>query len=451
MTRPNNGMTSHDTARGSPLTRRHRSRLVQSVEALLVSTAIGAAYGILVSLVLDAIYWFELLLIWSAAGLCLGLPLVALLGPQRTIPRIMRVYIWAAIPIAILSWGLGPVFGVLGGCLLILYIGWRERAQPNEPSPTKKRGLELAGVKPDGPPSSMYCMYCNYSLTGLQGPLCPECGRHFVADDAHTWASHLQNCNPLLPIAGSFSGSILSWSVAYSSFALYQAYYSPRYSFNDQTFWLFWTSVVSFGWWMLVSVPTIWADRRCNILKSFIVALPMGALLGAIGLWMFLLLAGERPLAPGNINLTAWAATVGAGAALGAHLAIRPQWVRPAAGPPRRVLAFFWLLGPAVLVIWLFAIWPIVCRISPDLAYRVGGHSRQDWAIRYVLQQVEVGDPAIRLEQLLPSVFSQRALPASLRTADSSPELASGSWGFNCGHDYIRVVVEDGRIVELRY
>ena len=35
----------------------------------------------------------------------------------------------------------------------------------------------------------MYCLGCEYELTGLEGSCCPECGRRFNADDPATFLS----------------------------------------------------------------------------------------------------------------------------------------------------------------------------------------------------------------------------------------------------------------------
>lgn len=300
------------------------------------------------------------------------------------------------------------------------------------------------------PAPNQYCVNCGYSLRGLAVQICPECGRQFCFADRQTWALHPTFCNRGLPVAGSFAGSILGWLLGTCGYAIYKICIEP---INESISMFPTFNTAAFGaalGWVLFAFFIGFFDNRLHVLRSPWLAIIVGVLFSTTGLWILVLALGEKPWSSYYKLLSVWAVIVGIGIAFGARLTLRPQWIRAAAGPPRHIIAFFWLMGPAALATWLLGVWPIVCRISPDLAYRVGGHSRQEWAIRYVLQQVDVGDPAMKLEQLLPSVFSQRALPASMRTADSSPELASSSWGFNCGHDYIRVVVENGYIVELR-
>lgn len=298
--------------------------------------------------------------------------------------------------------------------------------------------------------TNQYCVNCGYSLRELPVQTCPECGGQFCFDDRQTWALHPTFCNRGLPVAGSFAGSILGWLFGICCYATYTISIEPinkslsmASSYNIAAF------SAALGW-MLFALFVVFLENRLHVLRSPWLAIVAGVFFSTTGLWMFVLALGEKPWSAYYRPLSIWAIIVGIGSAFGARFTLRPHWVRAAAGPPRRVLVFFWLLGPTALATWMFGVWPVVCRISPDLAYRLGRQDRKEWAIRFVLQQVKVGDPAIRLEQLLPSVFSHRALPASLRSADSSPELASGSWGFNCGHDYFRVVVENGYIVELR-
>lgn len=63
----------------------------------------------------------------------------------------------------------------------------------------------------------MYCSTCQYPLTTLQTPRCPECGREFDPDDSRTYSDR----HPATTrIVGSVAGIVLGVLIAIPAFVL---------------------------------------------------------------------------------------------------------------------------------------------------------------------------------------------------------------------------------------
>lgn len=293
------------------------------------------------------------------------------------------------------------------------------------------------GAKENEPPQR-FCIHCTYLLAGLPDPRCPECGMHFDPDDARTWSTGASDYRRITPIAASFSGAILGGSIAHGATRLYDGYTSETGHVTDANYIAYWTAILVVGWWALILVPGLLLDRRLASLRSRWLALSIGALSAVGALW--LVLGGamrSSPVAPA-VLLTLCAALVGISAATAAFAGSRRRWVRSAAGPPCRVVVLLWVVGPMCLALWMIAIWPVLCHVSPDIAYRVGGDQTRHWAIRFVLEQVQVGDSASKLRSMLPSAFGTNA-------GDSS----SGLWLFQIGGDTIEVRTAEDKISRI--
>lgn len=287
-------------------------------------------------------------------------------------------------------------------------------------------------------PSRCYCINCAYPVSGLANSRCPECGERFDPDDPRTWSSEPNKCHHSAPIAASFSGAMIGGAIVHGVIRLYEGYTSGYGHVTDTDYVTLWTAIAVVGWWTVVVVPGLLLDRRLMSLRSFWLSLGLGSLIAVAVLWVLLGLVLRSSPQASVVLLTFCAAFIGVFTAGAAFAASRRVWVRSAAGPPRRAVKFLWLLGPMCVFIWLVAVWPVLCRISPDLAYRVGDDQTRYRAIRSVLERVRVGDPASRLRKLLPSVFDTQ-----------SEEPTDRSWVFHIDGNTIEIEVEQGKIAHI--
>lgn len=117
--------------------------------------------------------------------------------------------------------------------------------------------------------------------------------------------------------------------------------------------------------------------------------------------------------------------------------AARVPSVRSAANPPKRLLRTLLLCGPLAVLVWLSLAWPLVCRVAPDLAYRVGDTSTRIWAVRYVTRDLKVGDSSARLHELLPTMFLNGA------------SMTDGQFQLHDGSSDVTLTIENGRISQI--
>lgn len=283
----------------------------------------------------------------------------------------------------------------------------------------------------------MRCLTCGYRLIGLTARRCPECATYFDPDDSCTWAPEPPLVRRGLASAASFAGAFFGWALGYGLHVIWQV--TTGYGHvTDVAFWRFWTAGTAGVWWALLVVPCLLSARVLHVLQRIPIALSLGAVHGSLGLWLIL---GWGPLRGAPLDLavyvSVWAALVGAVTGGFVSVALRPKWVKSAAPTPRRLLAAMWCAPTICLLVWFLAIWPVLCRVSPECAYRLGSWGTQEWALRYVLRQVRVGDSASKLQELLPSAFGR----------DSS---VLGWGGILNGREY-EVTVRDGRIASIKY
>jgi hypothetical protein len=246
-----------------------------------------------------------------------------------------------------------------------------------------------------------YCIDCGYSLKGLPSARCPECGQAFEEEDPRTWAAWPNQVNAHGPLAASFLGTVVGWAIGYAVNTIYEAYTSPSGIAMDRHAAMVATAFAAMTWWWFVAMPAIVLSGSLRRLGSRLIATLVGAIGGLCGLWILLGLGPLRGISVEEaIRSSVWAAVVGSCAGFAASLASQKSWVRSAAGIPRRVAVGLWTAGPLAVLLWLFLLWPIVCAIAPDLAYRVGGYKTRNRALQTLLQRVQVGDDVREIERL---------------------------------------------------
>ncbi|TWT40528.1 hypothetical protein RAS1_42400 [Phycisphaerae bacterium RAS1] len=284
-----------------------------------------------------------------------------------------------------------------------------------------------------------YCIHCAYRLAGLPEPRCPECGTPFDVNDARTWSRAPGQLRSHAPLAASFAGAVVGGALSLGLGLLYEGYNSTYGHVTDHANRLFTATALNLASWFVVVVSFL-VDRGRVLFRSMLAAALSGAMAAAVVLWTCFSLE----LCPAQLAHSTWhtmfAMMGGAITGGAARAAMRQSWVRSAAGPTFRVVVLLWFVGPMVVATWIVCAWPVICRLFPDLAYRVGSDETRLWAVRFALRNVEVGDSTEVIHRRLPGLFGTQPLSGEDKT-----------WNFGQNGAIVHLRIEDGRVVELRY
>lgn len=278
-----------------------------------------------------------------------------------------------------------------------------------------------------------YCIGCGYSLAGLTEPRCPECGRGFDPSDPRTWAPGAGQFHRQPVHAAVISAAIVSAGIALGVARLTESIFAD-----------YGISGLVLLWWCLVAGPAVHWGYQIRFLRSTWLMVIIGAVTAAA---VFCVLPGTNallglpmpaPLWPSLVYCGVLGAIVGGAAGGVAAVTVRRPWVRCAAKPPARRVVALWAVGPVTVALWLFVCWPVVMRVSPDLAYRLGGFETRQRIVERVLDDFAVGDSVADLQAALPAFFSH---PDMERV--TAMQIA-GERGLT------QLVFEQGQIVEIK-
>lgn len=278
----------------------------------------------------------------------------------------------------------------------------------------------------------MYCIQCGYAIDHLPEDRCPECGTAFDPNDWRTWTHRPGHVRRSIPIAASFTGAFFGWALSYSLRMVSEVYISSHVSTGGE-YWA--TSALLAGlWWILLVLPVLTVTWTLRVVSRPLVAVVAGCFYGAAGLWLLL---GWGMVIRGDsmsrmLYLTGWAALVGATTGLFVARSLRPVWTRSAAPTPGGVLAAWWLTPVVCVALWLTLAWPGICRVLPNLAYRVGGSDTRRAVLLNILRRVQIGEPSTRLHELLPEHFG----PPSKAIQDGSVGGSWDDWQFEVYFDH---------------
>lgn len=251
------------------------------------------------------------------------------------------------------------------------------------------------------------CLKCDYMLCGLPDDRCPECETSFDPNDPATWAPDSPGDRRSLAIAASFLGAFVGWSACLAMECVRQITWGTGFVIDREAL-VSVSAMTILVWWGLLVVPCLRSASALSFLRSnSLRSVTIGAMHGCATLSLLLGLGPFRRIwLDTATQLAAAAAVVGIAVAGTTHAALRPRWTRSASRTPFRSLACYWAAVPACLAIWIFAIEPALRRVSPDWAYQIGSASTREWVLKDAIRRIKVGDPASRLQDLLPSVVS---------------------------------------------
>lgn len=203
----------------------------------------------------------------------------------------------------------------------------------------------------------------------------------------------------------SFFSLFIGWCVAISALVCWQVFASGFGHVTDFNFFLFWPALFAFFGWLIFVLPAIYIVRGERPSMRFPVLMLTGAVYGVL---VYLILVCTWLTEGWRL---AWFPAIigGVGGAVYSSL-IRSRLVECRQG--YRATALF--LAPVVILsAFVFAVWPLVIRHLPYVAYVFGADESRGAAHLQILKCIRKGETFNELHRRYPRIFSEPMLGIS--------------------------------------
>jgi len=206
-------------------------------------------------------------------------------------------------------------------------------------------------------------------------------------------------------IAYSFFSIFAGWCVAILALICWQVF-APGFGYvTDFAFFLFWPGLFGFLGWLLFVVPAVlWVDDS-NHWMRFPLILVSGTVYGVV---VYLVLVCTW-LAGGW--MLAWFPAIMGGLG-GATYSLLGKWQTLQRYRVSSTLGLF-AAPSALLMLFAFALWPLITRHTPYIAYVFGASKSRDDAHLQILRGIRKGDTYSDLHGRYPRVFPEPFLGQS--------------------------------------
>lgn len=270
------------------------------------------------------------------------------------------------------------------------------------------------------PELTMRCINCSYPLRGIPEPRCPECGTPFDPDDPKSWAPENPPPRRALALGGSFSGAFAAWLLVAGAWALIEECH-PNSPFTPPV-----QKIIDIPspdrmaaligiLWVLVLLPAHCSQSINGISRGLRGAVALGIAFGTAGALLQLAVGAKPPF-----DLVAVGILCGLVSELTIWLVLKPRWTLTPVPTPRRYFAALWGAPFALVIAWLFGVWPLICEVAPRMAYRLGGHATREVIVLRLLRDIRPGDPVSKLADRLPELIAPGSTSGSASSAFGS-------------------------------